>query len=393
MKISTILFFLFFELIHAQNPSIVGDWLLTEVQTEGKVQNPYQINSFKKNGDFYLMEIKFGTWQEDKKKHTFTLKSKLEKDFNDTFTIDKLTENVLILSSSKLKLVYTSVNEKQIEKDNLASNLIGLWSIDNLDKSTKFIRFSKPNTFLSLSIQQEMTEKSNGSWMYNPKEKSVLIMGFDYDLRGKNKIQKITKDTLIFQHKDKQYIAHKKTSATITKLPFVYEDFPEENITNNQLPWNDFYTMIKYLKPIKSIEYQENEFIEDIHSFNSHDLIFKVYVDEDNEKISIKKERIIKKDTIHLQEIYKKATDFSLNSFYPLEELYPYKIISKNEKIKVPAGEFECTVVIGFIDETKVKLWMINNKKGIYAKVIKENKDSFDNTKYTVLKLKKIMKE
>ncbi|MCF6357375.1 MAG: DUF3108 domain-containing protein, partial [Draconibacterium sp.] len=54
-----------------------------------------------------------------------------------------------------------------------------------------------------------------------------------------------------------------------------------------------------------------------------------------------------------------------------------YRIVGK-EEIKTPAGTFNCTAIeaIGDFDES-LKIWMINDKPGIIAKVIKDKSGTF----------------
>ena len=59
---------------------------------------------------------------------------------------------------------------------------------------------------------------------------------------------------------------------------------------------------------------------------------------------------------------------------YPLEE-HVYRI-ANNEQIITPAGTFECTVIeaVNYSGVLK-KLWMVNDKIGVYAKIIEEDTD------------------
>lgn len=77
------------------------------------------------------------------------------------------------------------------------------------------------------------------------------------------------------------------------------------------------------------------------------------------------------------------------NNFFPEKELDTYRITG-TEKITVPAGSFTCTVVEGFLDEEKYKYWMINEKPGIYAKVITEGLDWRNKLSYTIRELEEI---
>ncbi len=72
-------------------------------------------------------------------------------------------------------------------------------------------------------------------------------------------------------------------------------------------------------------------------------------------------------------------SEFPENSNFS-EPLYPlientYRIVG-NEQLTTPAGTFDCTILEVVSDsEVLKKLWMINDKIGVYAKVIEDNPD------------------
>jgi len=77
------------------------------------------------------------------------------------------------------------------------------------------------------------------------------------------------------------------------------------------------------------------------------------------------------------------------NNFFPRSELFPFRIVG-TDSISTPAGTFSCTVVEGMDGDDKVKLWMINNKPGIYAKIIIDRYSPFDEVDYKITELQKI---
>ena len=60
------------------------------------------------------------------------------------------------------------------------------------------------------------------------------------------------------------------------------------------------------------------------------------------------------------------------------------------ETITVPAGTFNCKVFEGLDGEAKVKYWMILDKPGVYAKIIREDVDPFDELEYSIIELEEI---
>jgi len=63
------------------------------------------------------------------------------------------------------------------------------------------------------------------------------------------------------------------------------------------------------------------------------------------------------------------------NRLFPEKEL-DFRVVGK-EDVKVAAGNFKCTVVeaVG-MNDNKFRMWMIDDKPGVYAKIIEQNSDS-----------------
>ena len=65
------------------------------------------------------------------------------------------------------------------------------------------------------------------------------------------------------------------------------------------------------------------------------------------------------------------------------------RVAGKNITVDVPAGTFTCTVIEGFDGDDKVKYWMINDKPGVYAKIVTIG-DMFGELRYVVTELTEI---
>ena len=63
------------------------------------------------------------------------------------------------------------------------------------------------------------------------------------------------------------------------------------------------------------------------------------------------------------------------NLLYPEVE-FNFRIV-KTEEITTNAGTFLCTVIEAAQDEIQKKLWMINDRPGVYAKIIIEKPGMF----------------
>jgi hypothetical protein len=95
---------------------------------------------------------------------------------------------------------------------------------------------------------------------------------------------------------------------------------------------------------------------------------------------------VIKQDTTQYSESYVGHMINTDNLFYPEVALDVYRVIG-NEQLKVNAGTFDCNVIEGMRDEVKIKMWMIMDKPGVYAKIIEEGKNVFGDNEYIVTEL------
>ena len=111
----------------------------------------------------------------------------------------------------------------------------------------------------------------------------------------------------------------------------------------------------------------------------------------DETRISLTNLSITVKDTIQYSESIKGSMYNEYNDFFPQEELSPFRLAT-TETITVPAGTFNCKVIEGFYDDAKVKYWMIIDKPGIYAKIIREDIGLFDKVEYSIIELEDIKK-
>jgi hypothetical protein len=377
---------LFISSLTAKSANIAGDWLLEKIEINGKTKEIYQTVEFGKDGKFIIMGMDMATWKHDTEKNEIILNSKIEKDFNGASKIIKFTKDSLVLEKNGAKYYYLRTDKDKISKNNENSGFFGTWKTDFQNMSHTII-FNKPDTFSSVTIESEgVTSNASGKWIYNPKNNTLIIIGFFKELRGKSIVKSISKNTIELVHNNEKITLKKqKQVEKVERLNFKYEDFPEEDNGESLSPWKDFYATLNYLSSVKTIKYKEAKLIEKTKSFEYTTYIEKVNVNNNEEKIIFTK-YIIKNG--QEEKIWKKTKD-SYNDFFPLEEPFPNRL-AKTEKITVPAGTFTCTVIEGFNGEDKVKYWMINDKPGIYAKTIVEKFDPFGEPEYYITVLEEI---
>ena len=166
--------------------------------------------------------------------------------------------------------------------------------------------------------------------------------------------------------------------AKLEHLTFSEEDFYTEDgefkynkeDEAEKLPWLNWREMKKDLLNIKQLVYSYDFNDEDNDVFENKILTTDVIANSDYEGFII--EDIFKGYDNSGNEVGPN-TDYN-NPLYPLNDR-TYRVAG-NEQITTPAGTFDCTV-IEFSNnyDLKKKLWMINDKVGIYAKIIDENTD------------------
>ncbi len=164
---------------------------------------------------------------------------------------------------------------------------------------------------------------------------------------------------------------------TFTEADFFTEDgdykYEEEE---DLLPWSDFYGLRPGLLNVKQLVYLYSTLFDDGETFKSKNLTADVEAKPEEEDISIDF-IFYGYDRYNLPE----DADLPTNTDY-YAPLYPlngdtYRIVGE-EEIKTPAGTFDCTVLETISPEGwRRKLWMINDKLGIYAKIIEENTDEY----------------
>ena len=174
----------------------------------------------------------------------------------------------------------------------------------------------------------------------------------------------------------KYHYDYKGNLETIEKLSYKYEDFDEDADFSAKLPWQDYDKMINVLKNIKEIKYDYAKYMPDVQTFNHGTIISEIKVNQNKNSVRFINFSVTKNNKEQFSEKYKDELSEAYNLFFPEEEPMPYRVVG-TQKITVPAGTFECTVVEGIDGEKQIKYWMINDKPGIYAKKIKQELSPF----------------
>jgi hypothetical protein len=371
---------------------ISGEWIITKTIKNNNIKEPYFTFTFKEDGNMFFMGIPFGTWQK-KSAQELILKSQGSKDFNGNVKILKLTNDELIIENSNFKAFFEKIDLKNKAGNNKNSGFIGNWKIKANAPQTKILELKAPDKFTYVINEGGMTDTFQGNWIYNPKKKNIIFISMSKGLKGKFNVKNISKDKFIIQNQHEKLEAFalnkKDTTDSMEKLNFTYEDLPEEISENENLPWKDFDLMLDTLKNYKVVKYKYGTLIPDTKALKYYEIISEINVDMKKRKIVFTNFKIENNKKEQYSQNYKDDLSERYNYFFPKQEPVPRRIVG-SEKITVPAGNFECTVVEGMDGDTKVKYWMINDLPGIYAKIIKDGTDSFGNNFYVVQTLKEL---
>ena len=373
MKKGSVLFFallLSAASITAKELPIVGKWLLTVAEMDGQAQEVYSKVVFKEDGYAEMDGRVFGTWSYDKKSKAVTIKSEMIEEFAGQRTVSKPSKGEMVFSGDGLKLFFVKLDEEKIIKENAASGLMGLWQFSK-DEETTYIKFEAPDEVSYYAVSEYSTSSGGGTWMYNKAKQSVILMVNNRDLSGNSKVEEITSKSFKIL-KDGNAIEASKIEqggVEIEKLSFTQDDIYETlddrtvNVTfdGTEFLWNNPEAKSGYLKNIKELTYAQSEFIPKLNAYISNDITTGVTYDEDYGQIN-------------MEPLFGElsAQDYvDDNVFYPLEIENSYRITGEKQ-VTVPAGTFTCKVVesVGGYGDLKVKLYMISNRPGVYAKIV-----------------------
>lgn len=369
---------------NAQTEKVEGSWLLNRAEIEGRVEEPMQITEFKENGKMVIFGMELGTWKYDKQTQTIEMASEFDKDFAGSGKVLALDDNEMVLEKDGAKLFYSRINMAEIAMINEFSDLVGTWQFQESEYMLGTLKLELPDAFVFVETEEGSTTTTQGTWIYNPEDESLLIIGLRSFLSGKSKIAKQSGDELVLEKNGETIVAKKinTESKSTERLEFSEADFFDENgdykysEDEENLPWRDPYEMIRSLLDVHQLVYSYSELIEGTEAFDTKTLTADVVANEEEQTLSIDY-IFYGYDRYHLPD----DTQLPPNNDYG-EALFPVRNegfrIAGQEEITTPAGTFDCTVVEAIGEfEARMKLWMINDMPGVYAKIIDDKPGDF----------------
>lgn len=269
------------------------------------------------------------------------------------------------------------------------SEIIGKWTITKMQKGDEVKEVDsgiifEENGVLKLTFfnMEEIVEA--GTWEYNKNQNTILMnSSVDKSMNGKAELIKVTEDELQYEKDGAIYtlVKHDDIEEYGAMLDFSETDFFTEDGNykydgeEEKLPWKDPSEMLMSLVNVKHLVYKRSKLNELTDSFEDIKLIADVAANADEMSLSI--------DYIFFgYDRYNLPEDTELppnteyaNLLYPEIE-FNFRIVEV-EEITTSAGTFLCTVIEAAQDEIQKRLWMINDKPGVYAKCIIEKPGMF----------------
>jgi hypothetical protein len=377
--------------INAQDNQIIGSWLINKVNMENQDQEIYFPIDFSENGEMAINDVPFGMWKYDQKNQKLNISSANFQELDGENSILKLNNEELTLEKNGTKVFFIKIDRENIYDENKNSGLIGIWEIKDEDNpgSTKHIMFESPDKATLIIKEEGVDERQRSLWIYNEKDETLIILSRLEILRGLSKLIKLDNENIELENNGIVYslVNQEQSDNRIERLTFSEDEFYDEDGNwkyeedDQKLPWQDFYDMMTSLENIHQLVYNYGKLIEDTEVFENKTLTANVRVDNDQETFSI--DYIFNGyDSFDLPEDTQLPTSiYSPSSYpsvlYPLGDAMPFRVIGK-EEITTPAGTFNCTVIEALGDfEAKMKMWMINDKPCIYARIINDRPGSF----------------
>lgn len=373
--------------INAQKSNIVGNWLITKVESPTNTKHLFKIIEFSDRGRVMMKGVLIAAWRYNSRGNEIEMRSNVEKDFNGVNEIVSSTNKEMVLEKEGIKTTYLKLDLNNIAKENAMSKLKGVWQLESDFDSIQLLKMELPDTFsiTTISSRDGIKSTTNGTWMYNSNEKSIIFIGESKLLNGKSMLKEQSEKAFVLNINGKEIIAKKEVSSTtLERLTFNIDNFPAR--PNENSPWSDFDSLLIKLEHVNYLKYKQSRLIQNTTDFKIDTLLSKITINKERKSITLNNLVINEKDTLKGSESFKGGLLNRSNDFFPQEKLGPFRVIT-TETIKVIAGEFECKVVEGFYGEVKFKYWMIIDKPGVYAKVIRENITIFDKLDYQILEL------
>lgn len=272
------------------------------------------------------------------------------------------------------------------------SDITGKWTITKMQKGDEIketdsgIIFEENNVLkLGFFNMEEIIEA--GTWEYDKRQNSILLnSSLDKNINGKAELLKVTEDelqykkdgiiyTLLKYNEDEEY----GPMLDFSEADFFSEegDYKYEGEEEN-LPWKDPAEMLLSLVNVKQLVYKRSKLNELTNSFE--DIILRADVAANADEMSLSIDYIFFGfDRYNLPEETELPPNTEYENLLFPEVEFNFRIVDTQE-ITTNAGTFLCTVIEAAQDEIQKKLWMINDRPGVYANLLSKSQEGTEHT-------------
>ncbi len=376
------LFIAYFVNVLAGNILPQGSYILAKASAGEKSQDIYSFMSFNDDGSVTMNKEPIGTWRYDKRHNTLTVTSEALKTFDGTWKVSKDNSYDLLLKKDATTLFF--IKPGDAENNNANSGLEGIWELQS-EYGESTLALNPDGSARLIYKEGDVTTTTEGTWLFLPKRNSLLLLTNDRDFKGEYLIKDKGEKTLTLSFNNETLKGTKKEQSTQT---------------NEELTWkdDDFYTPdgdFKYMDDENKLPWTSEDEIWNTYSgLTKLVYIFSKLVDKDMFEISEVSADIDIDDKLDIPDIFSGNDGDKKVSYDRMKYIFPINCnvfrVTGTEQLATPAGTFDCTVIEGMGDfDEKIKIWMINDKPGIVAKVIKQ-KDDGPFGHYYVYELKEI---
>ncbi len=366
----------------AETAGITGTWLLTEARMGGKRETVYQTMTFRPDGYTEMSGRVFGSWKENKE-NTISIVSDMIHEFQGTWNIEKDTGTELVLKSDSRMLFFSDYDLKKIEQANKNSGFSGVWKLNvkSEDNADIYIQFALPDKLSIKYLGQGFSGSGGGMWFYNGKNSSIVLTVRDRDLRGTSTVVSMKNNEFLLKKSGKEIKGKKleQDAENRQRLTMSQEEksHSETLRESSTFSWFNREARISYLKRVKTLVYNKSTLLADFNVFVTESRSAQVSLDENT-------------GNIHIEKVFGNLSagrNDGENVFYPVREPDSYIVLGK-KNITVPAGTFTCEIIEADDDfaGSKTRLYMIENRPGVYARIISVEKN-FDDESYTMYEL------
>ena len=377
----------FFIKVLPQNESFTGSWLLYKITDNNKTAMPYYPVIFSSEGKMLINGRELASWKTDNKTITFTSDIK---DLSGKAKLIRVNQSELIYQKDKQTFYYKKYDPEAVKNDETYQKLLGVWKMSG--EAITLNKLDGSGNFTQLVIDNGGTITSKAQYLYVPGEKTIVVQGDVEVLRGASKILNINAEYMELEQNDIQYQLEKIPLINqVEHLGFTYEDIEENLSEPTELPWNN-ENLFENLSQTKKIYYRRATYYQEVSAFVYSDILSEPVIDESNDKITLVNYLVKDEEPVKESETVKAGLYNSYNLFFPQKELEIFRVVNKNEQMEIDGVRYLCTVVEGMDGDTKIKFWMINDKPGIFAKIIKDNNNEFGISFYQKMELISIEK-